>query len=77
MKLVKVLRELKRVGGYATKITSDNIICNFCNSVIAEKEENDNWCPDNHALFLDNASCCNKYNSVTAAIAFYESKNMI
>ena len=77
MKLIKLLRELKRVGGYATTITADNIVCNFCGNVIAEKEEGDNWCPENHALYLDNANCCNKYNSVTAAVTYYEEQKMI
>ena len=77
MKLIKMLRELKRVGGYATKITSESIVCNFCNNTIAKRENQDNWNAENHKLFLDNATCCKKYNSVTAAIIFYESKNMI
>ena len=77
MKKIKMLRELKRVGGYASTITSDSIVCNFCNNTIAKKEENDNWNPDNHALFLDNATCCKTFNEVTAAISFYESQNMI
>ena len=77
MKLVKLLRELKRVGGHATTITADNIVCNFCNNTIAEKEDGDNWCPDNHALYLDSATCCKTFNEVTAAIAHYEEQKMI
>ena len=77
MKKIKMLRELKRVGGYATKITSESIVCNFCNNTIAEKEEGNNWNPDNHALLLDNATCCKTFNEVTAAIAYYEEQKMI